>query len=303
MTLIRHCFFLLGVSISISSLLLLSTSISADALLQARTMLSTTRCGYYYSENSLIVPISHTSTARRDEQQRKKCKSYPTTRRKGIMTVSLESNIVGGENKESLEEGKNAESGALSKNKKEEGVSDEGTSILKKVFDGLPFVELFKPGGMNKLPPMQVEDINLLLYDVFLLVNLSISISFWVTHRMNFDYIPAAFNEGSILAIFWIVSGLYHGIFLRSSIDGHYDNIYATDSNGEGGPKSAAILASNTFINAISLRLTFALISAILHHRQVGITPGEQLLPLEIGFGLILMTSWRAIHSAITPRY
>ena len=163
--------------------------------------------------------------------------------------------------------------------------------------NGIPFIHLFKPDGYKKLPPMQVEDTNLLFYDVFLIVNLLLSISFWVTHRMSLEYLPSAFSEGRLFSILWIAAGLYHGSFLMSSVDGHYGSV-----DDRGGPKAAAALALNTFVNAVNLRLLFALVVAFLQHRQVGTDPGEQLLPLEIGFGLILMTSWRALHSSITPR-
>ena len=171
-------------------------------------------------------------------------------------------------------------------------------SLLQRVINGMPFVEIFKPEGYKKLPPMQIEDMNVLFYDVFLLLNLVVSISFWVTHRMSLEYIPSAFSEGCLLSILWIGAGLYHGSFLMSSVDGHYGSV-----DERGGPKAAAALALNTFVNAINLRLVFALAVAFFQHRQVGTDPAEQLLPLEIGFGLILMTSWRALHSYITPRF
>ena len=175
--------------------------------------------------------------------------------------------------------------------------NSEETTPAQRFINGIPFVELFKPDGYKKLPPMQVEDTNLLFYDVFLIVNLLLSISFWVTHRMSFEYLPSALSEGCLFSILWIGSGLYHGSFLMSAVDGHYGS-----SDERGGPKAAAALALNTFVNAVNLRLVFALIVALVQHRQVGIDPAEQLLPLEIGFGLILMTSWRALHSSITPR-
>lgn len=173
--------------------------------------------------------------------------------------------------------------------------SSEKTSPLKSIIDGLPFVELFR--ASEKLPPIQVDDTNLLLYDVFLIVNLTLSISFWVTHRMDFEYLPFAFSEGCLLSIFWVISGLYHGMFLYSSVDGHYGS-----ADERGGPKAAAMLALNTYVNAVNLKLLFAFLVALAGHRQVGVSPSEQLLPLEIGFGLLLMSSWRALHSSITPR-
>jgi hypothetical protein len=220
--------------------------------------------------------------------------SFSDTRRsQTCRRTSLASSIIG--------DNDNDEGQINSKKDDEEELilreSSDNSSTVQKWIDGLPFVHLFKSEGYKKLPPMQVEDMNLLLYDVFLIVNLTLSISFWVTHRMSFEYIPAAFNEGSLLSILWIGSGLYHGSFLSSAMDGHYRS---TDE--ESGPKAAAVLAFNTFLNAVNLRLIFALITAVVHHRQVGIDPGEQLLPLEIGFGLLLMTGWRTLHSSITPR-
>lgn len=170
-------------------------------------------------------------------------------------------------------------------------------SLVNKLLDGMPFSALFQRDGYKKLPPLQVEDLNILFYDVFLLINLSLSISFWVKYRLNFAFLPAAFNEGCLFSILWIISGLYHGAFLMSAIDGHYGS---TDERS--GPKAAAALALNTYINATNLRLLVALASAVIQHRQVGVSPIEELIPLEIGCGIVLMTFWRALHSYVTPR-
>ena len=151
--------------------------------------------------------------------------------------------------------------------------------------------------GFQKLPPLKVEDVNVLFYDVFLLVNLSLSISFWVTHRLDFAYLPSALNEGCIFSLFWILAGLYHGSFLMSAVDGHYGS---TDERS--GPKAAAALGLTTYVSAVNMRLVFALASAVLHHRQVGGDPIEQLIPLEVGCGVFLMTMWRGLHSYVTPR-
>ena len=51
--------------------------------------------------------------------------------------------------------------------------------------------------GNGGRPPIQVDDTNVLFYDVLLLLNLSVSISFGVTHRMNLSYISSALDEGS----------------------------------------------------------------------------------------------------------
>jgi len=173
-------------------------------------------------------------------------------------------------------------------------------SVVRRMFDEIPFIHLFFSEGRKKLPPVQVDDFGVMLYDIFLIVNLSLSISLWVTHRLDFEFIPYAFNEGCLFSILWIAAGLYHGSFLYSAMDGHYP---LDDEEGRGGPKAAAALAFNTYINAINLRLISALLGAWIQHRKVGEgSPMEELLPLEIGCGLVLMTMWRALHSQVTPR-
>jgi len=174
-------------------------------------------------------------------------------------------------------------------------------SMFRRMFDEIPFVHLFYTEGRKKLPPVQIDDFGVMLYDVFLIVNLSTSISFWVTHRMDFSFITYAFNEGCLFSLLWIASGLYHGSFLYSAMDGHFP---LDDEQGRGGPRAAAALAFNTYINAVNLRLVSALIGAWLEHRKVGEgSPMEELIPLEIGCGLVLMTFWRALHSQVTPRF
>ena len=153
--------------------------------------------------------------------------------------------------------------------------------------------------GTGGGPPLQVDDTNVLLYDVFLLVNLSASISFWVVHRMNFMYIAESLNEGALLCICWILAGLANGAFLYSAVDGHWDP--SGKDADKGGPKAAGLLGLSTFIGTASIRIIIALAVSISQHRPVG-SGGEALIPLEILVGLILMSSWRALHSAYTPR-
>lgn len=148
---------------------------------------------------------------------------------------------------------------------------------------------------MGRPPPFRVDDMSLMLYDIFLIINLAVSISFHVVHRMDPTYLGAAFNEGCLLSLLWICSGLYSGAFLNSAVDGHYDD-------ERGGPKAAGLLGFHTFINTVNLRLLFALVVAFKQHRPVGMVVGEQLMPLEVGFGLILMSSWRTLHSFFVPR-
>lgn len=153
--------------------------------------------------------------------------------------------------------------------------------------------------GTGGGPPPQVDDTNVLLYDVFLLVNLSSSISFWVVHRMNFMYIAESLNEGALLCICWILAGLANGAFLYSAVDGHWDP--SGKDADKGGPKAAGLLGLSTFIGTCSVRIIIALAGAVVQHRPVG-SGGEALIPLEILVGLVLMSSWRALHSAYTPR-
>ena len=161
-------------------------------------------------------------------------------------------------------------------------------------------------GGVDisRRPPLNVEDTNVLQYDIFLLMNLAVSISFFVVHRLDFNmqYVTSSFHEGALLSICWIVAGLTNGSFLYSAVDGHYDPRGAEYAE-KGGPKAAGLLALSTYVTTSSLRIMFALVFAVLDHRQVGtIGSGEELISLEIVFGLVLMSLWRAFHSDITPR-
>lgn len=150
-------------------------------------------------------------------------------------------------------------------------------------------------------PPIKVENSSLLLYDVFLLINLTVSISFWVVHRMDFYNITPALSEGSLLCILWIISGLRNGSFLYSAVDGHYDTSKPENFN-KGGPKSALLLGLSTMISTANLRILVALVLAVFQHRPVGTAYGEDLIPLEIPFGIMLMSLWRLLHSTYTMR-
>lgn len=147
----------------------------------------------------------------------------------------------------------------------------------------------------RKPPPIQIEDAPLLFYDIFLILNLSVSISFWVVHRMSFSDIVPAFSEGSLLSILWVIAGLWNGAFLYSAVDGHHD--MTKDNQDKGGPASAAMLGLSTFVATANLRILVALATAFIEHRKVGVTNGEELIPLEIAFGLMLMSAWRMLHS------
>ena len=149
------------------------------------------------------------------------------------------------------------------------------------------------------LPPMQIEDTSLLFYDVFLILNLSVSISFWVVHRMTFSSLVPAFSEGSLLSILWVVSGLINGSFLYSATEGHYD-VSKEEYRDKGGPNAAGMLGLFTYIGAANMRLFVALVMSLIEHRKFGITDGEELIPLELACGLVLMSIWRMLHSSYT---
>jgi hypothetical protein len=176
---------------------------------------------------------------------------------------------------------------------------DSESKWLKDMLEGSPLLGFFKRDGdeYKKPPPLQVEDTSLLFYDVFLIMNLSLSTSFWVVHRMSFEFVGSAVSEGSLFCLLWIAAGLGNGAFLYSAVDGHYGS---TDERG--GPKAAGLLGLYTFIGASNLRILVALATAVVEHRKVGSVAGEQLIPLEIIFGLVLMSMWRALHSSYTPR-
>ena len=151
-------------------------------------------------------------------------------------------------------------------------------------------------------PPLDVDDPQLLLYDVFLLVNLSVSISVYVVHRLNFYYLAPGLHEGALLSLCWIVAGLGNGIFLHSAVDGHYSPSDA-DYAEKGGPRAAGLLAVSTFVTTASLRIVVALALAVPQGRPVGTGLGEDIIPLEILFGLVVMSAWRFAHSLYTPRF
>jgi hypothetical protein len=167
-----------------------------------------------------------------------------------------------------------------------------------------------------RLPPFFIEDWNVLLYDILLIVNLSVSISFWVIHRFDVSYIGIAFNEGCLLSLLWICAGLWNGSFLYSAVDGHYpppsrpmnNRTAATAINSDptdpyaGGPLAAGVLAFHTYINTINLRLLWALGMAMIEHRPALSTASELLLPLEFGYGVMLMMLWRTLHSSFVLR-
>lgn len=213
-----------------------------------------------------------------------------TTRRTSSQPLFLSSNKL---QSEQQKDGKTDASPSLDDSENLKDTNGNKKGVLQTLLQTMQLGSIMTA----KRPPLQVDDPNLMLYDVFLIVNMAVSISFWVTHRMDFTYIGVAFNEGCLLSILWMVSGLYTGAFLYSAVDGHY-----ASSDDRAGPKAAGLLGFHTFLNAVNLRLVVALVLAVVQHRAVGAGLGEDVLPLEIGFGFCLMSAWRSIHSSSIPR-
>jgi len=149
---------------------------------------------------------------------------------------------------------------------KDKNSSDNNGKRIEKVEKNKMFLDDRKI-VLPSNPLEYLEDIQLLLYDVFLLMNLSVSISFWVVHRMKFDIhlytvclrisfctIPLkyeimyllemfsrnssfflhsikAFSEGSLLSLCWITAGLVNGAFLFSAVNGNVSGDEGLDSS------------------------------------------------------------------------
>jgi len=146
-------------------------------------------------------------------------------------------------------------------------------------------------------PPFIVEDTQILFYDITLLVNLCVCISTLVIHRNASPmlHIIDGFSEGSLLSLIWLVSGLWNGAFLYSAADGHYP------PSAEESPKRAGLLAFNTFVTTMNIRILLVLIDKFVLHKAA--TNGAMnMILLELVFGLGLMSFWRMLRSYIIPR-
>jgi len=206
----------------------------------------------------------------------------------------------------------------LNTKKKSKQESDEkisGFSLEKR--------KLFIPN-----PTDRIQDVQLLLFDVFLLLNLTLSASFWVVYRLDVaKTMTVALNEGCIFVICWIISGVLNDAF-RIKVSS------LRDSDEKVSPELKT--AINTFMLASVLRLGLALLawatspasmdglqfgndtvgimSMVEQAHQtasstfasnsditsfLGIRDGQsaKLIPLEFGVGAILMTTWRMVHS------
>lgn len=149
--------------------------------------------------------------------------------------------------------------------------------------------------SFQRIRNFDVEDTQVLFYDVFLLLNLSVSVSFWVIHRGDpFPYIANSLSEGALLSILWISAGLANGMFLYEG--------YESKTNGNYEPKSVGMQALNSFVSVCNMRIILALIKAVLGHRHVGDIDEELLVPLELGGGIVMMSFWRMLYSTYVTR-
>jgi len=129
-----------------------------------------------------------------------------------------------------------------------------------------------------------VEDREVLAYDVFLIINLFVAISSFVTHRSSpLLHINEAISSGSIFAICWVFAGIYHGSFLFSS---------------STNPYKAGNMALTTFISTCNIRLVLELlVQSLILHQKI------EFEWLEFVVGITLMAAWRWLHSVNANRY
>ncbi|GMI18391.1 hypothetical protein TrLO_g15661 [Triparma laevis f. longispina] len=121
----------------------------------------------------------------------------------------------------------------------------------------------------------------LLLFDTFLLLNLSLSLSFHVTHTfnlLNFTNFPSALNSASLLSISWILACIYNEFY-------HPPNAKDLDNVGRR--------TCNTWVSFTTLILIEALGEAVFKGEAVG----SLFLCQELGFTLILMNIWRYLYA------
>jgi len=111
---------------------------------------------------------------------------------------------------------------------------------------------------LKKPPPFIIDDLAVVLGDVILIVNLSLSTSTWVVHRPSLSigdslgldvpllHVGSALSEGCTVAILWVAAGLLNGRVFR----------YVDDE-----PLGSAWEAANVFLTTSSLRILVALLT------------------------------------------
>ena len=129
-----------------------------------------------------------------------------------------------------------------------------------------------------------IEDKEVLAYDVFLIINLFVAISTFVTHKSSpLLHMNEALSNGSLFTICWIAAGVYHGAFLFSSAN---------------NPFKAGNMALTTFISTCNIRLVLELfLQSLVLHQKI------EFEWLEFVVGITLMSSWRWLHSVYVNRY
>ena len=152
--------------------------------------------------------------------------------------------------------------------------------------DSRTTLSLFNSNNNEEEPYIlsMIEDKEVLAYDIFLILNLFVAISTFVTHRSSpLIHMNEALSNGSLFAICWILAGVYHGAFLFSS---------------SNNPFKAGTMALTTFISTCNIRLVLELLfqSLVLHQKL-------EFEWLEFVVGITLMSSWRWLHSAYVNRY
>uniref|UniRef100_A0A7S2QVV8 Uncharacterized protein n=1 Tax=Triparma pacifica TaxID=91992 RepID=A0A7S2QVV8_9STRA len=137
--------------------------------------------------------------------------------------------------------------------------------------------------NITNRPPLNLDfALPLIIYDVFLLMNLSISLNLWVYHSISllppFTGLNSAFVEGSRLSVCWEISSISSSFY-------HPPNVKS----------EPAIRAATAYTTATALLLTEELARAAMDN---GIA-GNLFLAQEIGFGGLLMVVWRTMHSEL----
>ncbi|GMI30930.1 hypothetical protein TrCOL_g7265 [Triparma columacea] len=136
---------------------------------------------------------------------------------------------------------------------------------------------------VSSRPPFNAEFATpLILYDVFLLLNLSISIKLWLYHSVSltppFTGLTQAFASGSRLSVSWVTACLISNFY-------HPPNCFDT-SNIIKRSMSASVTTA-------SILLSFELIQSVFEATQAGDTYVAQ----EIAMGTVLMVIWRLAFS------
>ena len=216
---------------------------------------------------------------------------------------------------------------------KQQSDDDNGVDTLREATQTekntiVPIQETNKTANQKDLSPQEknelfsfvtmsnrVGDVQLLLLDVVLLLNLALSASFWVVYRLDvMKTLTVALNEGCLLAVCWIVAGIYHDSFSF----GVGESKETLDKE-----RTAGLLGLRTFATASYIRLGIALLGLLFHQNLAWLPFGDtsgfdgaavellgggddakawKLISLELSVGVVLMSIWRVLHSQFVQR-